>query len=69
VQFRWVAFIALWTAFVGPILATPYGRTMHPRRPPAPAVKTIQHKNGTRSARDVKRAETVVQQTSPQLHR
>lgn len=25
-QFRWVAFIALWTTFMGPILGAPSGR-------------------------------------------
>jgi hypothetical protein len=32
-QFRWVAFIALWTALVGPILGSPSGPTSSARPP------------------------------------
>ncbi len=38
-QFRWVAFITLWSTLVGPILGTPSGPKSSAR---TPQVKTVQ---------------------------
>jgi hypothetical protein len=40
VEFRWVAFIALWTILVGPILGAPSGSAKAHRKPTVAAVKT-----------------------------
>jgi hypothetical protein len=39
-QFRWVAFITLWTSLVGPILGAPSGTAKAHRKPSVAAVKT-----------------------------
>jgi hypothetical protein len=38
-EFRWVAFIALWTCLVGPIVGAPSKSAASVRKPPAAASK------------------------------
>jgi len=40
-QFRWVAFITLWTFLVGPILGAPTGSAKAHRKAPPAAVKAV----------------------------
>ncbi len=40
-QFRWVAFITLWSTLVGPILGTPSGPKFSARTPGIHTVKAV----------------------------